>query len=426
MSPACQPRDEYLDGALSAEKAQAFERHAKDCAECTRALASWDGAKLKLSSWAKTFDRAPTSKEVADLLERADAPRPSWIPRAAGIAAFAAAAVVAFLLLRPAAPRPFELSDTVARVELAGDKVAVAPHSRAFVRELGPGQTRVRLEVGSVVSHVKKRAPGGYFIVEAGDTEVRVVGTLFQVERPSSGPLAVEVKEGRVEVWRQEQKLATLSAGDAWSDTEPVHPLSDAAMRAMLMTLGEPLPAVEPPAAAPVDAGAPLAAETEEAPVRPLRQTSVWTRGCNAGGVSAASAEREMLGYLKAVSGDSDTWWLLGACRERGGKQALAVEAYKKAIAVGNAASANIARLSLSDLYEKQRDFKAAQELMVTYLKQPPKAQANAAGASFRLGMLHFEAGETAEAKQLLQKFVQRYPRSPLVSRANAVLSQLP
>jgi TolA-binding protein len=434
VSPDCAPRDEYLDGRLAADARAKFEVHAKGCAECSAALASWETSKGKLAAWAKTFDRAPTSNEVAQLLEKAEAPKASWLPRSFALVAVGAAALVAFLVLGPPAVKTVELSDQLAKAEIDGDRVALGHGSKATVRELAPGQTRVRLESGSVVSKVMKRKPGGYFIVEAGDTEVRVVGTLFEVQKLSQG-VAVRVREGRVEVWRGSTKLQVLSAGEAWTDGEAAaHALTEDEMRQVLETIGEPLPAVAVKEAAPPvdldamlkDAGEAIVEGAGEA-VKPSaeRKTEQWTRACNARGSVAATAKKEMEAYLKDAPGDSETWQLLGLCFALGNESKAAAGAYKKAIATGNARQANEARLSYANLEEKFRNFASAKALMQDYLKAPAAAKVNEAEALMKLGRSQMNLGENAEAKATFEKLMKEFPRSPLVSQARALKDSL-
>jgi TolA-binding protein len=439
VSPDCAPRDSYLDGSLAADARAKFETHASGCTECTAVLASWEKSKGALASWAKSFDRAPTSNEVAQLIEKADAPKASWLPRSFALVAVGAAALVAFLMLGPSPVKTVELSGAMAKADVDGDHVAIDEGSKATVRELAPGQTRVRLESGSVVSKVLKRKPGGYFIVETGDTEVRVVGTLFEVQKTASG-VAVRVREGRVEVWRGTSKLQVLSAGEAWADGESVsHPLADGEARSMLELLGEPLPAVavkEAPApavtaeleAAARDAGEGLVeGAADEVKTAPDRKLETWTRGCNARGASATSAQQEMEAYLKGAPRDSDVWQLLGLCRKGSGNNKGAVDAYKRAIAVGSAMESNQARLGMADVLEKLRDFKGVKEQMEHYLKAPAAARAGEAEASALIKLAHAQMnlGENDAAKATFESLIKKHPRSPLAAKAQSELQGL-
>ncbi|MFT3840163.1 MAG: FecR domain-containing protein [Myxococcaceae bacterium] len=435
MSPDCAPRDSYLDGTLAADARASFEAHAAGCAECTAALASWSRSTGTLNAWAKSFDRAPTSNEVAQLIEKAEAPKASWIPRSFALVAVGAAALLAFVILRPAALKTVELSDAMAKAEVDGDRVAISQGSKATVRELAPGQTRVRLEAGSVVSKVMKRRAGGFFIVEAGDTEVRVVGTLFEVQRVGAG-VAVRVREGRVEVWRGTSKLQVLSAGEAWADGEASsRALSDDEARPMLEAIGEPLPvvaAVVAPSpkvdleAVVRDAGeGAVEGAAEEVKASPDKKTGEWTRACGTRGASAAAARREMAEYLKGTPSDSETWQLLGICLSHANEVRSASSAFNKAISAGNARQANEARLSFANMLEKVRNYASVKGQMQDYLKQPAAAKANEPEALMKLGRAQAMLGENEAAKSTLTRLLNDFPKSVQVSQARTLRDSL-
>jgi transmembrane sensor len=78
-----------------------------------------------------------------------------------------------------------------------GSVVDLAPNSDLRVR-FDPKQRFVSLERGEALFHVAKN-PSRPFIVEAGDTRVRAVGTAFSVARKST-EVSVTVVEGRVTV----------------------------------------------------------------------------------------------------------------------------------------------------------------------------------------------------------------------------------
>jgi transmembrane sensor len=78
-----------------------------------------------------------------------------------------------------------------------GSVVDLAPNSDLRVR-FDPKQRFVSLERGEALFHVAKN-PSRPFIVEAGDTRVRAVGTAFSVARKST-QVSVTVVEGRVTV----------------------------------------------------------------------------------------------------------------------------------------------------------------------------------------------------------------------------------
>lgn len=101
-----------------------------------------------------------------------------------------------------------------------GSLVTLGPRSELAVA-FSDAERRVRLSGGEAFFEVAKN-PARPFIVAAGDTVVRVLGTKFDVNA-SSDTVRVAVLEGRVQVARRTQGLlprtpqpiATLAAGEA-------------------------------------------------------------------------------------------------------------------------------------------------------------------------------------------------------------------
>jgi hypothetical protein len=75
------------------------------------------------------------------------------------------------------------------------------------------------IEKGGVDCEVAPRAGRPPFVVQAGDTRVRVVGTKFRVARTSTGETEVVVDHGTVEVLRN-GKTTRVQAGEHWPMTE--------------------------------------------------------------------------------------------------------------------------------------------------------------------------------------------------------------
>jgi len=90
----------------------------------------------------------------------------------------------------------------IRRVPLAdGSHITLDTQSRVSVRY--ESATRlVRLESGEALFEVAKD-PGRPFVVQAGNTRVRAVGTAFIVRRHSDVDVEVTVTEGTVDVWRE-------------------------------------------------------------------------------------------------------------------------------------------------------------------------------------------------------------------------------
>jgi transmembrane sensor len=90
----------------------------------------------------------------------------------------------------------------IRRVPLTdGSHITLDTQSRVSVR-YEPATRLVRLETGEALFEVAKD-PGRPFVVQAGNTRVRAVGTAFIVRRHSDTDVEVTVTEGTVDVWRE-------------------------------------------------------------------------------------------------------------------------------------------------------------------------------------------------------------------------------
>lgn len=103
----------------------------------------------------------------------------------------------------------------VRRVPLAdGSYITLDTQSRVSVR-YQPATRLVRLESGEALFEVAKD-PGRPFVVQAGNTRVRAVGTAFIVSRHSDADIEVTVTEGTVDVWcetKSPEPAIRLTAG---------------------------------------------------------------------------------------------------------------------------------------------------------------------------------------------------------------------
>lgn len=85
------------------------------------------------------------------------------------------------------------------------------PNSRVYLEEATRCRTVIALGSGRVSVHARDLG-GGELVVRTGDTEVRVRGTIFAVDRASTD-VTVDVLEGRVVVRRAETKPVEVAAG---------------------------------------------------------------------------------------------------------------------------------------------------------------------------------------------------------------------
>ncbi|HVK82075.1 MAG TPA: FecR domain-containing protein [Verrucomicrobiae bacterium] len=128
---------------------------------------------------------------------------------AAGLAAF----FMAPGLLDPPQARYATVVAELERVTLAdGSVVTVGAASQIEVR-MSAQERRVHLRGGEAFFEVA-HDPARPFFVEAGDTQVRVVGTKFDVRR-NSDSVAIAVREGLVRVHRgAQEEIGLLRAGE--------------------------------------------------------------------------------------------------------------------------------------------------------------------------------------------------------------------
>jgi hypothetical protein len=187
-------------------------------------------ARVERGLWAR-IDSATTLQHVA--------PRRSRLWLAAPFAAVLAAAAALVIVLRntphDSAPIP---ADEPTRI-VAGD----APSSMSFgdVHVELDAHAAIVMETGATPSARGERAP---FVVLAGDTRVRVVGTRFRVAR--SGELSqVSVEHGLVEITFH-GNVARIAAHQTWSSDRPATVtavVAQAEPPAATMALPQPPPA---------------------------------------------------------------------------------------------------------------------------------------------------------------------------------------
>lgn len=164
-----------------------------------------------------------TWRNEAARLQRASIARRFMLPGSFGVAA---AAIAAFILVVPHAPiAPHSPSPVTYATEVAQtQRVNLADGSRLYVGAKSAVQVsvdklhrNVELKAGEAFFEVAKDAAHP-FVVKAGDTTIRVLGTKFDV-RKDGADVRVAVLEGRVEVTRR------LAANHALTSTPITHVL---------------------------------------------------------------------------------------------------------------------------------------------------------------------------------------------------------
>ncbi|MBC8132865.1 MAG: FecR domain-containing protein, partial [Deltaproteobacteria bacterium] len=96
---------------------------------------------------------------------------------------------------------------------VTGAFVTLSRRTRGESRLVAPKSYRVRLDHGQMTFTIDPHL-GATWTVEAGEYQVRVLGTIFTVTRdPSRESVEVQVERGRVEVSGGRTKVVTLVAG---------------------------------------------------------------------------------------------------------------------------------------------------------------------------------------------------------------------
>jgi transmembrane sensor len=149
------------------------------------------------------FDAAPMD-------EPGSVPRRQLLKRGGMIAAgLVLAASAGAALLRPASQRHATAKGETRVVALSdGSVVTLNTQSELAVQFTGT-MRKVSLRRGEALFDVAKNAQRP-FIVDAGDTQIRVVGTSFLVRRFDAAPVEVLVREGIVEVLRPQMAQSAV------------------------------------------------------------------------------------------------------------------------------------------------------------------------------------------------------------------------
>lgn len=122
----------------------------------------------------------------------------TWMKYAASIVLFISAALAIFYYQNRVEEITLASAEDVREVTLP-DGSLVSLNEQASIEYLEPFQNnerRIKL-TGEAYFEVTKRAEQP-FVVEVGDTEVRVLGTRFFIHQPSANELSVQVDEGKV------------------------------------------------------------------------------------------------------------------------------------------------------------------------------------------------------------------------------------
>lgn len=159
-------------------------------------------------------------------------------------------------------------------IELSsGARILVTPGSSVSLVRDDFAATVLRVDHGSVLARVAKRAPGRPFVVLADSVRVEVVGTVFAVGIGPGSGVGVRGFEGTVRVVSDAGE-ARVGAGEAWPAGSRGPEIARDALQAVGFEVApEPVVTSEPPARSPPPAAEPPVAKPRSVvratPVRP-------------------------------------------------------------------------------------------------------------------------------------------------------------
>lgn len=191
-------------GALTADEEAALETW---LAHDTRHLGAYAKARAVLVRTERARALGPAFQQSVATSSQSPKPRPRalWFAAAAAIACVAVALAMILPLRNDFSTR---LGETRVVSLEDGSVITLNTASRIIVK-FTRGYRRVELVEGEALFDVAKD-PARPFLVAAGDTEVKAVGTSFTVQRLQGKPTQVLVREGVVEVKRPDVPVAPV------------------------------------------------------------------------------------------------------------------------------------------------------------------------------------------------------------------------
>ncbi len=141
------------------------------------------------------------------------------------------------------APAPAPAEERGVTLLADGSHARLLPGATLRILDTAPAHARTRLVGGSAVFDVV-HDPARLFVVEAGDCEIHVLGTRFEVTVDHEGPVthtSVTVYRGAVRVVQSGETQAVLRSGETWrqplnptppADALPFRPVADATGKA--------------------------------------------------------------------------------------------------------------------------------------------------------------------------------------------------
>lgn len=295
------------------------------------------------------------------------------------VAAAAVLVVIGLLVVRPAQqpaaldqPSRITTGSSPSHLALPGLALEVQPESAVVVgAETSQGQLLV-LDAGSIVCDVAPRHAKSPLIVQAGAVRVRVVGTRFSVTRLGESA-RVQVYEGVVQV-RSGSESLRVGAGEVW----PKQSAADAS--------------ADPPQGRPPQGDDSM---PELAPAQDATETDVGR---------SVPAEPKRVSPSARASRDHAPKTTTTPAKREVSSQRSSQEIFEQATALESSDPARASSL---------------------YRELESRSDSWAQNALYARGQLAASHGNSAEARRLLQKYLERFPKGSNAEDARAVLQRL-
>lgn len=290
-------------------------------------------------------------------------------------------------------PSRITTGDSASHLALAGLTLDVAPQSAVVVGAETPQGMILVLDRGSVLCDVAPRAHDAPLIVQAGATRVRVIGTRFKVTR-SGESAAVAVYQGVVEV-SSAGETERVSAGQTW-------PSKKGASSPAASQLGDSNGAITPPK-----------------PENEMTATPTALQPAERGDEGEAKLAPPPVSPARPKSGQPTR----AGSRTGSSQQAEANEASRAEEPEPKAT----ARPSPQTVFEQATRLERSDPARASQLYRSLEAGSDswAQNALYAHGRLQASRGNRAEARRLLERYLERFPRGSNAADARAVLRRL-
>ncbi len=485
MKP-CIDLDKYCDRQLNQGRHAAFQAHLKECSSCRAQVLHWQNIERELVSLESDLHAAQPkwNAQVRSRLILPTAKPRSTRSGAIGWAAAAGATVIlgAFIylamhrqneipnnqeaplnrvvieaqILHPEHVETTELifpRDTSLEApdkgriwaRIGDDRLGLKAHGRIRVLEISRRVTRLELERGLLSCAVSPLGESGKFEIAAGRYSVRVVGTVFAVERLGEEGLKVDVRKGIVDVFGSVSDRWRVYAGQRLRVSEQgrgeIDDISDDDLEQIESLLrGSEVEEIDrtethstnkktnETSATRKDSNSrrkPRSPDTHSATtnqgVAPL---DTWRRWVIDGRLD--DAERSLRNHLQRSPADDDAWWLLADCQRKAGRWQRALNSYLRVIDLTRGAEANRARfLAGSVAQDKLKNKVQAIGLFEDYLRIGKGGRTLEAEAMMRLARALVATGRKGKARPLLKKTIERHAGTSAAAGARRLLDKI-